>query len=875
MGILDYVYRVKPQAGDAAPHDEVGGGQFAMSSGIGSAQIVEADGRWGWRFTRSYWRHYGAISKEVSGGVAREDSVTIAVRMKIVAYDTSNDFDPLASYMAGTGISSGLTIAQAGSSNQFVRSRYNNAGAPTYNRRTDSFYTYVLRVNTVNASGQDTLRTWRSDGNVNSTTEDNLLTGVNFATQTLDAVHLGSNNGTLIVTDFVIWHESLSDEDCRALANNIQLVDGPSAGASPVREIRVPWYSQPPYYVPIDRSNRFGSKLRLLYCPSMGFQNLANPAEPLKSVLGSDRVFSRDEGIALCPNNSLSGGKVFFANNRTETQPNALTVFALCRSVGGGNNGFVIARQMGTSQPSIGIGVHRGSMNGISFSISAVGGDGYLGLPMSNLGSAAIEGKLLFIVATTLYDPSSGLTFWTLYLNGQYQAGGNIVGRIDYSRTDQGWAIGEGFANSSTGFSGDIFLAGVIEDFFDADGFSGGNIEKEFSIKSLQRNPWQIFEPRTEIRRVISAPAAPSKQRQLRSRSIRTTQPQERVEIKPEYNVKAAFSPFGWDDAGIHSQNITLEAATGGLGWVGGISRTRDISGIHNRSKVTVVAHMSRPLDTVNNLCKVSGGGYGWRVAIDNWTASAARLTVYGAWSGAGAGVTVPWTQGAAKTVVFELDMTDNANAKAKIYVSTGETYDLNISNNVTDPTPSSNLGAGTVEFGSSNSSPIHLVAVIQGTNPEMSVSLVQNPWQIFTDIEGASYSFPGGVVEPPGPPYRPTSDVLTTGWVATPTGDLYAVLDDAVEDDADYVTSPPVSGTPAPATFGVGPVDAGTWSVKVRAKKQGGDTAVLRVKLLDSGDVVIGTAGPFTLTPDMQTFQANVTTIGTAVKASLEVTNS
>lgn len=118
----------------------------------------------------------------------------------------------------------------------------------------------------------------------------------------------------------------------------------------------------------------------------------------------------------------------------------------------------------------------------------------------------------------------------------------------------------------------------------------------------------------------------------------------------------------------------------------------------------------------------------------------------------------------------------------------------------------------------------------------------------------------------------RPASDVSATGWTST-AGNLFSTIDDVgAADDADYVTSPALSATPAPYvfTFTNSPKAAGTWNVKVRAWAPSG-AATMRVKLLDGAGAVLGTSADVAINATPTTYNNNVTIASSAVRASVE----
>lgn len=123
--------------------------------------------------------------------------------------------------------------------------------------------------------------------------------------------------------------------------------------------------------------------------------------------------------------------------------------------------------------------------------------------------------------------------------------------------------------------------------------------------------------------------------------------------------------------------------------------------------------------------------------------------------------------------------------------------------------------------------------------------------------------------VAPLSSSWRPDSDVSAAGWVAVPPGSLYSTLDETIADDGDYITSI-ISGS-SPAVLGIGPLAAGTYTLRVRAGTDIG-SGVLRVRLLAADGAVLATTPdqPINTTPATYTLSMSIS--GTATRVALEV---
>lgn len=118
----------------------------------------------------------------------------------------------------------------------------------------------------------------------------------------------------------------------------------------------------------------------------------------------------------------------------------------------------------------------------------------------------------------------------------------------------------------------------------------------------------------------------------------------------------------------------------------------------------------------------------------------------------------------------------------------------------------------------------------------------------------------------------RPAADVTTTSWVASAGTDFFALIDETSASDADYITSPAITGSTAPVTVALAyPLNTGTWNCGVRAKTSSG-TATLRVYLLNDAGTVVGTSADQAITSSYTTYSLPITTSGPATRGRVEV---
>lgn len=117
---------------------------------------------------------------------------------------------------------------------------------------------------------------------------------------------------------------------------------------------------------------------------------------------------------------------------------------------------------------------------------------------------------------------------------------------------------------------------------------------------------------------------------------------------------------------------------------------------------------------------------------------------------------------------------------------------------------------------------------------------------------------------------FRPTADASAPGWTST-AGTLAAAINEAVADDASYITSPALAATVDPYRFAIGPIAAGTLTKTIRAQRTG-DVGDLRLVFLDAGGVEVGASEWQAVTPDWAAYTLEVVTTGTATQGEIQV---
>jgi hypothetical protein len=116
---------------------------------------------------------------------------------------------------------------------------------------------------------------------------------------------------------------------------------------------------------------------------------------------------------------------------------------------------------------------------------------------------------------------------------------------------------------------------------------------------------------------------------------------------------------------------------------------------------------------------------------------------------------------------------------------------------------------------------------------------------------------------------YRPSGDLLATGWVST-AATLAGAINEATPDDASYITSPDLS-TAGPARMSLPSMAAGAYTLRTRARRTA-DAGELRVVCLDGADAPVGATEWQALTGTYEQYTLPVTISATATRFQIEV---
>jgi hypothetical protein len=211
MSLATFVYRLKAEAGDTTPHDELA---TAGDLSGGTISLVD-DGAGGktWRFVGVASATGPSKTVDIYGGTYDASGATVAVRVRIISAGSTTSESYAA--WAKSGLSGGLGFSR-GTGTSVIRGFYESS--PQNNiTHAGAWLTAVVRIKEGNAA-VDTVSGWWSGGSGHPTA-DFTNTG-NYANATLGAIVAGSATGTIEISDLVFWGEELSDADCATLVDS-------------------------------------------------------------------------------------------------------------------------------------------------------------------------------------------------------------------------------------------------------------------------------------------------------------------------------------------------------------------------------------------------------------------------------------------------------------------------------------------------------------------------------------------------------------------------------------------------------------------------------------------------------------------------------
>lgn len=247
------------------------------------------------------------------------------------------------------------------------------------------------------------------------------------------------------------------------------------------------WRRQPAAVSQINDGHPFGQRVLFAWVASSGLRDLRGV---LALSMGTGATLSASVAgaafIRADPAANTTTALIASSGNPTHLQVGAVTYLAFARTYSNaGNSAGLIARGMGSANPSIGLLMHRGSLDGVKMAFNGVTTDFSNDPtdPTAAVPEAELERPALCVL--TYNGSNQGRT----YINGRALTTADLsgIGALDYSRTDEPLRIGAGFFNSE--FSGEIYAAMVLRGAMTPSEVAALNADTVWSLLKPQSNP--------------------------------------------------------------------------------------------------------------------------------------------------------------------------------------------------------------------------------------------------------------------------------------------------------------------------------------------------------------------------------------------------
>lgn len=386
----------------------------------------------------------------------------------------------------------------------------------------------------------------------------------------------------------------------------------------------------------------------------------------------------------------------------------------------------------------------------------------------------------------------------------------------------------------------------------------------------LSANPWQIFKPTRRLLGTIARTQGTTGVHPLRTRQTR--QPQASAQIDWSNPLTRGLAWAGFPGSGVVTKQGTVgqEAWPAGKSWrFSGVSASRVNTGFTPPTTgpctlIVLVDALSlfsaNPVFAIGDRCTISITATGFQFFTWNGTV----------WQSIS--ITTQVDDGPAVVIGRHTGSTNFIN----YHVISGSGFGRKISTSIacaprTHTTALQLTIGGEVENTARTSNcRVFMGAFLNRAISDGEVAAISaNPWQLFKPTRrllGTATAVSSATIS------RPGSDIVVAGWSASTGPDLYAMIDEAVADDADYIVSPDLGGTPGPATFGSTiSLAAGSYDISIRARRTS-TAGEVRVLMKDAGGVTVGTSAWQALGSAFTTYSLSVTTTGTATQLSIEV---
>lgn len=229
MGIQDYVYRIKPAAGQPNPVNEVDSGQTVSTTGT-QTLTDRGGGDYAWAFsggTASGLMDPASIITTAAG-----NGITRAITVRVTAWGSSDQIAWAGAAETTTLTTGGMFIGVNDRAAKTLRARLNGtAGTLSLGAIGDGVdVTIVQRMYTNFSGSSEQHAAWIKGASHSGTNPDVSSTATTVGSPyTLDTlVYATPNSATYQIIDDVWWYEALSDTDCLALAEDLRGTLDPS-----------------------------------------------------------------------------------------------------------------------------------------------------------------------------------------------------------------------------------------------------------------------------------------------------------------------------------------------------------------------------------------------------------------------------------------------------------------------------------------------------------------------------------------------------------------------------------------------------------------------------------------------------------------------
>lgn len=252
MGVLDYVFRIKPTAGHTVPTDLVTG-NAVLATNVGSTvtKVDKGGGLYAWQFLN------GTVSGASPTAVAAlnlnagsdDQGATLVFRGRVVANQFGESDLVLCQFGANTSKFDGLSITRPSTSD--MQCSYGGVTAPHTGAASTTLRTYVVRVTANSGGDNDPVDSWITTASRVGTAPNasgplNVRSGQALTTLMIKP----SVNGYIVEAEEIIFYRGAkTDAECAALADDLAatlggdttppVITGPGGATGPTATLSI------------------------------------------------------------------------------------------------------------------------------------------------------------------------------------------------------------------------------------------------------------------------------------------------------------------------------------------------------------------------------------------------------------------------------------------------------------------------------------------------------------------------------------------------------------------------------------------------------------------------------------------------------------